>query len=116
MACAPDDWAIAMIAWVLRQLSRGGAGPSRCASSQAATCIASASASEYTATVAIAMRRAVRATRQAISPRLAIRILSNIARFLRLGHVGRSRAPEPAQQPFDEAAQESPQLRQQPRR
>ena len=40
-----------------------------------ATCSASRSASEYTATVRMPSRRAVRATRQAISPRLAIRIL-----------------------------------------
>src|SRR6185312_11740041 len=44
-----------------------------------ATCIDLASASEYTATVAIPMRRAVRMTRQAISPRLAIRIFLNIS-------------------------------------
>src|SRR3546814_13721983 len=39
-----------------------------------ATCGARASASEYTATVAIPIFRAVRITRQAIYPRLAIRI------------------------------------------
>ena len=44
----------------------------RMASSQARTWSASASASENTATVAIPSRRAVRAMRQAISPRLAI--------------------------------------------
>ena len=38
-----------------------------------------ASASEYTATVRMPRRRAVVATRQAISPRLAIRILSNMS-------------------------------------
>src|SRR3954469_25869695 len=48
------------------------------ASSQACTCFACASASEYTATVRMPSRRAVAATRQAISPRLAIRILVNI--------------------------------------
>src|SRR3990167_9761284 len=48
------------------------------ASSQAATCLAPASASEYTATVLTARRRAVAATRQAISPRLAIRIFVNM--------------------------------------
>src|SRR5690606_14108025 len=37
------------------------------------TCRAPASASEYTATVSIPRRRQVRMTRQAISPRLAIR-------------------------------------------
>ena len=37
-----------------------------------------ASTSEYTATVLMPMRRAVAATRQAISPRLAMRILLNM--------------------------------------
>src|SRR5215470_10758363 len=50
----------------------------RYASSQTATCSASTSASEYTATVRTPIRRAVRATRHEISPRFAIRILSNI--------------------------------------
>src|SRR5688572_19963552 len=53
------------------------------ASSQAATCAACASASENTATVPIPSRRAVRAMRQAISPRLAISSLPNIGLFLR---------------------------------
>src|SRR3954469_25695955 len=47
-------------------------------SSQARTWLACAAASEYTATVRMAMRRAVAATRQAISPRLAMRIFLNI--------------------------------------
>src|SRR4249920_3762787 len=51
----------------------------RTASSAIATCGACASASEWTATVAIPIRRAVRITRQAISPRLAIRSLANIS-------------------------------------
>src|SRR5712691_4872569 len=41
------------------------------------------SASEYTATVRTPSRRAVRITRQAISPRLAIRILPNTLAFAR---------------------------------
>src|SRR5690242_19410482 len=41
------------------------------------TCSAPSSASEYTATVESPMRRAVRMMRQAISPRLAIRIFLN---------------------------------------
>src|SRR5881394_3242618 len=49
----------------------------RCVSSASFTCSAPRSASEYTATVRIPMRFAVRITRQAISPRLAIRILRN---------------------------------------
>src|SRR5690349_5912549 len=49
----------------------------RTASSANATCCALASASEYTATVAIPSLRAVRITRQAISPRFAIRIREN---------------------------------------
>ena len=55
----------------------------RYASSQEATCSESASASEYTATVRMPSRLAVRATRQAISPRLAIRILSNMRSAVR---------------------------------
>jgi hypothetical protein len=42
------------------------------ASSASATCMASRSASEYTATVRNPMRLAVRMIRHAISPRLAI--------------------------------------------
>src|SRR5690242_952032 len=52
------------------------------ASSHAATCAAPASASEYTAKVRIPRRRAVRATRQAISPRFAISSFENIALLL----------------------------------
>ena len=48
------------------------------ASSAISTCSASLSASEKTATVLMPMRRAVLMMRQAISPRLAIRILLNI--------------------------------------
>src|SRR5665811_781317 len=44
------------------------------------TCRASLSASEKTATVSIPMRRAVLMIRQAISPRLAIRMRLNIKR------------------------------------
>ena len=47
------------------------------ASSAISTWSASRSASEWTATVAMPMRRAVRMMRQAISPRLAIRIFLN---------------------------------------
>src|SRR5688500_16069484 len=49
----------------------------RRASSASRTCGASWSASEYTATVGIPRRRAVRITRQAISPRLAMSSLRN---------------------------------------
>src|SRR5690606_9395563 len=51
----------------------------RYASSAVATCRALRSASEYTATVRAPRRFAVRMTRQAISPRLAMRIRSNTA-------------------------------------
>src|SRR5690606_39652100 len=50
------------------------------ARSQAWTCRASASGSAYTATVRMPMRRAVAAMRRAISPRLAIRRVSNTGR------------------------------------
>src|SRR5688572_9280494 len=66
----------------------------RTASSAMRTCSASASASEWTATVAIPILRAVLMTRQAISPRFAIRIFPNISALptppasdLRAGHV-----------------------------
>src|SRR5258705_11435784 len=49
----------------------------RRASSASATCRASRSASEYTATVRMPMSRAAVMTRHAISPRLAMRILRN---------------------------------------
>src|SRR5262245_60377191 len=48
-------------------------------SSARRTCMASASAVECTATVAMPSSLQARSTRKAISPRLAIRILSNIA-------------------------------------
>src|SRR6476646_473056 len=48
-------------------------------SSASRTCIASASAVECTATVAIPSSLQARSTRSAISPRLAMRILSNTA-------------------------------------
>src|ERR687889_507532 len=47
-------------------------------SSARRTCMASASAVECTATVAMPSSLAARRTRRAISPRLAMRILSNI--------------------------------------
>src|SRR6266567_2793012 len=48
-------------------------------SSASRTCMASASAVECTATVAIPSSLQARRTRSAISPRLAIRILSNMS-------------------------------------
>src|SRR5258708_491559 len=52
------------------------------------TCIASSSAVEWTATVAIPSSLQARSTRSAISPRLAIRILSNILAAHALRGVG----------------------------
>src|SRR6056297_646248 len=51
-------------------------------SSAMRTCIASASAVEWTATERIPISRAARITRSAISPRLATRILSNMGASL----------------------------------
>src|SRR5581483_4237946 len=73
----------------------------RYASSHAATCMALASASEYTATVRTPMRLHVRATRTAISPRLAIRILSNIGS-------GANRPPRPFGPPLLDRGGEGP--------
>src|SRR5271170_3882842 len=60
---------------MLRYVSPAVAPGNRTASSAAATKGASWSGSEYTATVAMSMARAVRITRTAISPRLATRSL-----------------------------------------
>src|SRR5664280_745286 len=72
-----------MIVAPTRYDSRAAAGPMCTASSARRTWRAFASASEYTATVAMPIFRAVLMTRQAISPRLAINILVNM-RGLRL--------------------------------
>src|SRR5205085_4080648 len=61
--------------------SRAGGGPMQTLSSARRTCMASSSAVEWTATVAIPNSFAARRMRSAISPRFAIRILSNIALF-----------------------------------
>src|SRR3981081_2431349 len=61
-----------------RELSLAGGGPMQTLSSARRTCIASASAVECTATVAMPSSLQARSTRSAISPRLAMRILSNI--------------------------------------
>src|SRR5262245_19380687 len=63
-------------------------------SSARRTCMASASAVECTATVAMPSSLQARSTRRAISPRLAIRILSNIASLL---GARTARGPRPAQ-------------------
>src|SRR5256714_10139982 len=74
-------------------------------SSASRTCIASASAVEWTATVAMPSSLQARSTRSAISPRLAIRILSNMTAHARdlvrscpLGpqEEARTRRPQPA--------------------
>src|SRR4051812_42243304 len=82
MACAPVAFAASRIFAPTRYDSRAAAGPMRTASSASRTWRAPASASEYTATVAMPSRRAVLMTRQAISPRLAMRILVNMASVL----------------------------------
>src|SRR5690606_28009481 len=67
-----------MIASPRRYDSCGVGPPIAYPSSASRTCCASASADENTATVAIPIRRQVRMTRQAISPRFAISTFSNI--------------------------------------
>src|SRR5690606_17254750 len=78
-ASAPVRLQASTMRSIERYDSPAGAGPMWTASSASRTCSARASASEWTATVAIPSRLAVRMIRQAISPRLAIRILLNIA-------------------------------------
>src|SRR5215468_6064407 len=62
------------------------------------------------------MRRAVRATRQAISPRLAIRILSNIAVIARRRLISGMCTGERATNALDKRPYEAPELRDQPDR
>jgi len=64
------------MASISRYDSAEGAGPTHTASSAIATCLARASASECTATVAMPSLRQDSITRHAISPRLAISTLS----------------------------------------
>src|SRR4029079_14393522 len=66
------------MAGILRSLSRAGGGPMHTLSSASRTCMASASAVECTATVGTPSSLQARSTRNAISPRFAIRIFSNI--------------------------------------
>src|SRR5690606_19865215 len=78
IACAPARRATSMIASPRRYDSCGVGPPMAYPSSASRTCCASASADENTATVDIPIRRQLRITRQAISPRLAISTFSNI--------------------------------------
>src|SRR4051812_16806327 len=64
-------------------------------SSASRTCMASASAVECTATVGMPSSLHARSTRRAISPRLAIRILSNIADAQAKRRHGRARPGHP---------------------
>src|SRR5690606_7775942 len=63
-------------------------------SSARRTCMASASAVEWTAAVAMPSSLQARCTRRAISPRLAIRTLSNMARSV-AGNRSRQQILEP---------------------
>src|SRR5690349_5446333 len=78
----------------------------RTASSAISTWSASRSASEYTATVLIPMRRAVLVTRQAISPRFAIRIFLNILLFMTFGR-GLARDPPKCERFADRITRQS---------
>src|ERR1700761_7295658 len=71
-----------MIEGMLRELLAAGAGPMQTLSSARRTCMAEASASECTATVEMPISLQARCTRSAISPRLAMRILSNMGLIL----------------------------------
>src|SRR5690606_34202540 len=63
-------------------LSREAGGPMQTDSSASRTYFASVSASECTTTVRMPISRHARCTRSAISPRLAIRIFSNMSEGL----------------------------------
>src|SRR4051812_36201478 len=86
IASAPQAFATSMILSPRRYDSAGGGAPMRYASSACSTCNACASIDEWTATVRMESRRQVRITRQAISPRLAMRTFENMARFYRCYH------------------------------
>ena len=60
------------------EITGAGGGPMHTLSSASRTCMASASAVECTATVEMPSSLQARSTRNAISPRLAMRILSNM--------------------------------------
>src|SRR5438552_6601327 len=77
MASAAHSFATSMMRSPRRYDSAGRGPPMRYASSASSTCSARASIDEWIATVRIASRRHVRITRQAISPRLAMRIFEN---------------------------------------
>src|SRR3984957_19123956 len=79
-ASAPVMSAADSIAAIFKYESRAGAGPMHTLSSARRTCMASASAVECTATVGMPSSLQARRMRSAISPRLAIRIFSNMAR------------------------------------
>src|SRR3954463_15275132 len=84
-----------MILSIARYDSLEGGGPMQTLSSASSTCRAFLSASEYTATVAMPILRAVLMTRQAISPRLAIRIFLNMMAS-EVVHCGLAELAEPA--------------------
>ena len=79
MACAPVPFAADRMAAMFRYESRAAGGPMHTLSSARYTCSACLSAVEYTATVLMFMARHARMMRTAISPRLAMRIFSNMS-------------------------------------
>src|SRR6478735_8900932 len=78
MASAPVTSAAEMMAGMCRYDCLAGAGPMHTLSSANLTCSAFESASECTATASMPSSRHARMTRNAISPRLAMRMRLNI--------------------------------------
>src|SRR4029078_10111592 len=108
MACAPDRGAADMIAGMIMYDSRAFAGPMQIASSARCTGRLCASASLYTTTVWMPSSRHARMTRRAISPRLAMRILSkDTERLLKRLHVRHVRRPNFREDPFRESGEDA---------
>src|SRR5256885_9880359 len=96
-----------MMAGMFRYESREFAGPMQMASSAEWTGRLCASASLYTTTVWIPSSRHARMTRSAISPRLAMRILSKDSeRLLQRGHVRHVRGPRFREDPLREPGED----------
>src|SRR5256885_13904499 len=95
-----------MIAGMFRYESREFAGPMQMASSAEWTGRLCASASLYTTTLWIPSSRHARMTRNAISPRFAMRILSNKSEgLLQRRGIRHARGPRVGEDPLHEAGE-----------
>src|SRR5216110_3568273 len=108
IASAPVISAAAMMRGIFRYESRLGGGPMHTSSSAKRTWSDSRSASEYTSTVWMPSSRQARMIRSAISPRLAIRILSKDSEcLLECLHVRHVRGPRLGEDPFRKSGEDA---------